>query len=276
MNKTCELCNRIFTTSNSLKVHKLRKNPCVNNLETHKFKCTLCSSSFTTNQSLQKHILKTCSIIKNNNIKLTNTDEINKIKKELDDLKKQLNNKKEPTAHIQNNIETQNVQNIETANVQNITINILPFPEMNIKHDDILNPFLKENYAAYEYAKIPYMDKVDVARNDANNQLISTALIEMVENVYSESENINIYLLKKDKVMVYQKDGIWCVKSLDNANREICGSMVQKCKNMRGKINFPKDAYPGDKESINETFRTLPSEYENHTSKICTSTEYKI
>jgi hypothetical protein len=230
---------------------------------------------------MYRHIRLYCKVAltginKEESIQLKFQNQINHLSNTVDTLLKQnIELKKEkniiqPILTNVQNIETQNVQNIETANVQNnnITINILPFPEMNIKHDDILNPFLKENSASYEYAKIPYLDKVDVAKNDANNQLISTALVEMVENVYSESENRNIYFLKKDKVMVYQKDGIWCIKSLDNANREICGSMMQKCKNMRGKINFPKDVYPGDKESINETFRTLPTEYENNTSKI--------
>ena len=132
------------------------------------------------------------------------------------------------------------MQNIETQNnIQNnnITINctILPYrlkkqtslfiAEMNIKHDNLLNPFLKENSAAHEceYAKISYLDKVDVKNSEgrlnpkgfiANNQLISSAIIE---NIYADSENDTsvVYLLKKDKVMVYQKDGVWCVKSLE-------------------------------------------------------------
>ena len=139
---------------------------------------------------------------------------------------------------------------------------------MNIKHDDILNPFLKENSAAYEYAKIPYLDKVDVNKSDANNQLLSSVLVEMLENIYSNPNNRNVYFLKKDKVMVYDDGENWCIKSLDNTNREVCGNIVEKCKSMRNNIVFPPDTCNGDKESIKETFRTLPSEYENNTSKI--------
>ena len=29
MNKTCKLCNKQFTTVNSLKIHKQRKIPCI-------------------------------------------------------------------------------------------------------------------------------------------------------------------------------------------------------------------------------------------------------
>ena len=170
---------------------------------------------------------------------------------------------------IVNNIQNiQNIQNIETQNIQNITINLLPFLETVIQNEDILNPFLKENSAAYEYAKMPYLDKSDVTKNDANNQLISSALVEMIDNIYSESGNRNIYLLKKDKVMVYQKDGIWCVKSLDSASRELCGNVIQKCKKMRDKITYPKETCEGDKLSIKETLMSLPIEYENNTSKI--------
>ena len=44
----------------------------------------------------------------------------------------------------------------------------------------------------------------------ANNQLISSAIIEIIEiieNIYADSENDTsvVYLLKKDKVIVYQK-----------------------------------------------------------------------
>ena len=95
--------------------------------------------------------------------------------------------------NIQN--QTNNIQNIET---QNITINIIPFPKLNIKNEDILNPFLKENSAAYEYAKIPYLDKVDVNKSDANNQLLSSVLVEMVENIYSNPNLLKIIYLKME------------------------------------------------------------------------------
>ena len=154
---------------------------------------------FTTNQSLQKHIIKTCPIIHNKKnvvdihtlIQLQN-EQIQKLSETVEKLKK------EPIAHVQN-IETQNqtnnIQNIET---QNITINIIPFPKLNIKNEDILNPFLKENSAAAHVlcAKIPYLDKVDVAKSDSNNQLLSSVLVEMVENIYSNPDNRNVYFLK--------------------------------------------------------------------------------
>ena len=142
---------------------------------------------------------------------------------------------------------------------------------MNIKHDDLLSPFLKGNSAANEYAKISYLDKVDVKNSEGRlnpkgfiaNQLISSAIIEMIENVYADSENDTsvVYLLKKDKVMVYQENGIWCVKSLDNVNRELCGNIVQNVRAMRDKIVYPKEVYNGEKVAINETFRDLPMEY---------------
>ena len=37
---------------------------------------------------------------------------------------------------------------------------------------------------------------------------------------------------------------------------------------MRDKLVYPKNTYPGEKNAINETFRILPTEYENNTSKI--------
>ena len=96
MNKTCDLCNKTFTTAYGLKKHKLIKIPCILNIASieNKFKCVECNHTFTSNQSLKKHMLKTCYIIKKKNTYINNTDEIDKIKKELDELKKQINNKK--------------------------------------------------------------------------------------------------------------------------------------------------------------------------------------
>ena len=37
---------------------------------------------------------------------------------------------------------------------------------------------------------------------------------------------------------------------------------------MRDKVVYPKEVYNGEKTAINETFRDLPTEYENNTSKI--------
>ena len=153
---------------------------------------------FTTNQSLQKHTLKSCPLKKKNTIIDIHTlvqlqnEQIQKLSDTVDKLKKEPN--------------IQNVQNIEIQNVQNnnnIIINILPFPKMNIKNEDILSPFLKENSAAYEYAKIPYLDKVDISKSDINNQLLSSVLVEMIENIYSNPENRNTYLLKLHKMRDY-------------------------------------------------------------------------
>ena len=45
--------------------------------------------------------------------------------------------------------------------------------------------------------------------------------------------------------MVYEDGENWCIKSLDNANRDVCGSVVEKCKSMRNNIIFPPNASSG-------------------------------
>ena len=45
--------------------------------------------------------------------------------------------------------------------------------------------------------------------------------------------------------MVYEDGENWCIKSLDNANRDVCGSVVEKCKSMRNNIVFPPNASSG-------------------------------
>ena len=290
--RTCLDCNKIFKLPYLLKLHKNRKTSCkliINekNIENEHI-CTHCNRTFKSQISKCRHIREYCKI------KQITKNKENNIQNQITQLSNTVNQllKKETAQHI----ETQNIQNIETQNNNNITINcnILPYPEMNIKHDNILNPFLKENSAANEYAKISYLNKVDIKNSEgrlnpkgfiANNQLISSAIIEIIENIYADSENRNIYLLKKDKVMVYQEDGIWCIKSLDNVNRELCGNIVQNVKNMRDKIVYPKEVYNGEKTAINETFRALPMEYgtakpegfiANNTSKILKNSKNEL
>ena len=45
---------------------------------------------------------------------------------------------------------------------------------------------------------------------------------------------------------------------------------------MRDKIIYPKEIYNGEKNAINETFRDLPSEYENNTSKILKNSKNEL
>ena len=294
--RTCIKCNKIFDAPCRLKAHLKRKKTCelfiLTNIDNkltdidNKFKCKFCNKSFVTNISMYRHIRLYCKIgltgaNKQEIIQLKFQNQINQLTNTVNNLLQKENTiiQKENTIiqkenTIIQNVETQN--NIQNNN--NITINctILPYPDMNIKHDDILNPFLKGNSAANEYAKIPYLEKVDIKNSEVNNQLISSTIIEMIENIYADSENRNIYLLKKDKVMVYQNNGIWCIKSLDNVNRELCGNVVQNVKAMRDKIIYPKEIYNGEKNAINETFRDLPSEYENNTSKILKNSKNEL
>ena len=269
--RTCLDCNKIFKLPYLLKLHKNRKTSCkliINekNIENEHI-CTYCNRSFKSQISKCRHIREYCKI------KQITKNKENNIQNQITQLSNTVNALlKKETAHI----ETQNnIQNIQNNNIT-INCNILPYPEMNIKHDNILNPFLKGNSAANEYAKISYLDKVDIKNSDANNQLISSAIIEIIENIYADSENRNSYLLKKDKVMVYQEDGIWHIKSLDNVNRELCGNIVQNVKNMRDKIVYPKEVYNGEKTAINETFKALPMEYENNTSKILKNSKNEL
>ena len=207
VDRTCQKCNKVFDLPCRLKLHQSRKTSCLlitlnENINNKQFKCKHCFRIFTTNSAMYRHIQKNCKMVNNPNkdslilnvvqkqVEIQN-EQIQKLSETIEKLKK------EPIAHIQN-IKTAYMQNIET---QNITINILPFPKLNIKNEDILNPFLKENSAAaYEYAKIPYfaLVQVNVAKSDANNQLLSSVALvhEMVENVYSNPDNRNVYFLK--------------------------------------------------------------------------------
>lgn len=68
MSYICTICNKSFTTNNSLKRHINKKTPCVlpnSSIKTTNFQCIECNKCFTTNQTLKNHILNTCPIIQN-------------------------------------------------------------------------------------------------------------------------------------------------------------------------------------------------------------------
>ena len=64
-NKTCERCQRTFTTRANLLIHAQRLVPCIEKdaaifnevlLPSKNFKCNRCEGSFSTNQTLMKHL----------------------------------------------------------------------------------------------------------------------------------------------------------------------------------------------------------------------------
>lgn len=276
MSFICTICNKTFTTNGGLKRHMEKKTPCIaiSNLSApsinHKFKCNECNHYFTSNQNLKKHILNTCPIIKNKKLEdnkieiLTNT--VNELKKELDSLK---TSKKTITT---NNTNCNNT-------INNITnhIHINSFLGTTITKDHILNAFLKELSAASEYAKLPESEKRKLENSEKNNKLISLGILEIANNVYSDINNKNAYLHKKNIAKVYD-DGDWRIKTLEAVNRELCKIIVEMVEKIKFNLIIPRSMlkYDVQGDQIKETLNTLPQMYWHNISEILKNSEFGL
>ena len=270
----CPICNKSFTTNGGLKRHSLSKKIgcAITNAitEVRKFQCTACNKCFTTNQTLKNHIAKTCPIIKNKKTEgqlIENMQtKIEVLSDTVNELKAQLLSKPTAMTNINNGNNT-NCNNITNHN--NIQINniIIPYGHNRIKESIILNSFLKENTAAQQYSKLPQNERYD-NKNEKSNELLSSVLIEITENRYLDPENRNIYLCKKDKVMTYEPNETWRMKPLEIALREIVNDIVNTCKEMNRKVDYPEWVPVGYRVSIDESISSIPMMYENNSFHI--------
>lgn len=274
MSYTCPICNKSFTTNNSLKRHINKKNPCliINPIKLTNFQCGDCNKCFTTNQTLKNHIEKTCPIIQNrcniadNRIEiLTNT--VNELKKELNTLK--IN--REVVGTINNGTINTNCNNHITNNIQ-----INAFPNTDVTKDHILNALLKELSAAAEYSKLPEKEKRKIENAEKNNKLIALGLLEILDNVYSDPNNKNAYLHKKNIAKVYDGDN-WKIKSLEMVNRELFKIIIETIDKIKRNITIPKKfGYEAQAGQITETLNTLPQIYWHNISDILKNSEFGL
>jgi hypothetical protein len=274
MSYICTICNKSFTTNNSLKRHINKKTPCVlpnSSIKTTNFQCIECNKCFTTNQTLKNHILNTCPIIQNKKNTpdhkieiLTNT--VNELKKELDNLK---TSKKVITT---NNINNTNCNNI----INNIQINSFANTEITAEH--ILNAFLKELSAAAEYSKLPEIEKKKKENAEKNNKLIASGLLEILDNVYSDPNNKNAYLHKKNIAKVYDHGGDWRIKSLEMVNRELLKIVIETVEKIKFNVSIPRSSlkYEVQGAQIKETLSTLPLVYWDNISDILKNSEFGL
>jgi len=275
MSFSCAICNKTFTTNGGLKRHNSSKKTlcAITNIitEGRKFQCIHCNRCFTTNQSLKVHTLKSCQILKNKKIEdnkieiLTNT--VNELKKELDILK---TSKKVITTN------NTNCNNVVNNNITN-HIHINSFFNTNITKEHILNAQLKEYSAAAEYAKLPEREKRKLENAEKNNKLISLELLEIADNVYSDPNNKNAYLYKKNIAKVYDGNN-WKIKTLEAVNRELFKIIIEAIDKIKFNISIPRSMfkYEVQGDQIKETLSTLPQMYWNNISDILKNSEFGL
>lgn len=265
---TCNQCKKEFTTNYGLKKHMNKKTPCImpDPDKKSRFTCTFCNHGFSSNQMLKHHIENTCQIIKNKKNEEDATarvyTEIAELKEAVNELKAQLLSKPTTMTTVHGNANCNNTTN-------NIQINniIIPYGHNRIKESIILNSFLKDNTAAQQYSKLPQSERYD-NKNEKSNELLSSVLIEITENRYLDPENRNIYLCKKDKVMTYEPNETWRMKPLEIALREIVNDIVNTCKEMNRKVDYPEWVPVGYRVSIDESISSIPMMYENNSFHI--------
>lgn len=264
-------CGHIFSSKDSLKKHMNRKVPClIKESDDNKspFKCKDCNRGFKSNQGLKKHIFDRCPIIKNKKTEgqlienMQNKIEI--LSETVNELKAQLLSKPTSMTNIHGNAHCNNTTNNNNIQINNI---IIPYGHNRIKESIILNSFLKDNTAAQQYSKLPQSEKYD-NKSEKSNELLSSVLIEITENRYLDPENRNIYLCKKDKVMTYEPNETWRMKPLEIALREIVNDIVNTCKEMNRKVDYPEWVPVGYRVSIDESISSIPMMYENNSFHI--------
>jgi len=277
----CNLCKKEFTTNYGLKKHINKKTPCIINSQdqTKKFQCDACKYNFSSNQMLKVHILKSCQIIKNKKLEeSTNIDMQNKI----DALTETVNELKtiiQTSSHndVKNNTTINNTNCNNTINniTQNIQIN--SFSKTDITKDHILNAFLKELSAAAEYSKMPELEKKKSANSKKNNKLIASGILEILDNVYLDPKNNNVYLYKKDRVKVYENED-WKIQSLESVNRELFRIVIETIDKIKQNITIPRCdiKYEMQPKQISETLYTLPLMYWNNISEIIENSELRL
>lgn len=275
MSYICSICKKTFTTNGGLKRHNSSKKTicAITNVitEDRRFQCIHCNRCFTTNQSLKVHTLKSCQILKNKKLEddkieiLTNT--VNELKKELDNLK---TSKKVITTN------NTNCNNVVNNNITN-HIHINSFLDTNIVKEHILNAQLKEYSAAAEYAKLPEKEKRKLENSEKNNKLISSGLLEIADNVYSDPSNKNAYLYKKNIAKVYDGND-WKIKTLEAVNRELFKIIIETIDKIKFNVSIPRSMlkYEVQGDQIKETLNTLPQMYWNNISEIIKNSEFGL
>jgi len=265
----CINCGHIFSSKDSLKKHMNRKVPCLIKESDDKslFKCKDCNRGFKSNQGLKKHILDRCPIIKN---KKTEGQMMETMQQQIDLLTQvvnELRNGNKTTKNC-NNINSNNITNttnIETQN-NNININITPFKESKLLEKYIVDTFLDESSAASAYTRLEYMEKVNL-KNEYVKNLIVSLFLETLENSFEDDiNNVNVYLdeteIKKNEdaikfAKVYQGDKKWLSKSVMSVLRKEYNLFIEKCQQIKGKINYPEGTPIGYKNSINDSVGML-------------------
>lgn len=263
----CNLCNSSFTTRYGLNKHINKKIKCFTEKKDiiGKFQCDSCNKCFTTNQTLKNHIAKACPIIKN---KKTEGQMMETMQQQIDLLTQvvnELRNSNKTTTKNCNNVVTNNTTNIETQN-NNININITPFKESKLLEKYIVDTFLDESSAASAYTRLEYMEKVNL-KNEYVKNLIVSLFLETLENSFEDDiNNVNVYLdeteIKKNEdaikfAKVYQGDKKWLSKSVMSVLRKEYNLFIEKCQQIKGKINYPEGTPIGYKNSINDSVGML-------------------
>ena len=270
MSHPCTSCGHIFSSKDSLKKHMNRKVPCVVKESDNKspFKCKDCNRGFKSNQGLKKHILDRCPILKNKKtegqILATMQQQIDLLTQTVNELK---NNKTDKSAKtINNNTNSHNTTNIQNIENQHININITPFKESKLLEKYIVDTFLDESSAASAYTRLEYMEKAN-SKDEYVKNLIVSLFLETLENSFEDNiENINVYLdeteIKKNEdaikfAKVYQGDQKWLSKSVMSVLRKEYNLFIEKCRQIKGKINYPEGTPVGYKNSIDASVGML-------------------
>jgi hypothetical protein len=232
MDKTCQYCNKIFSTPSNLRTHLKTSKKCLENRTTNideeksidiKFDCEFCKKIFLTKQNLSNHIdiCKVKNFIKNNS---TEIESISSFKEEIKLLKEQ---------QIKYEIELSNTK--DQLKSKDEIIQTLQ-QKLDEKIKIIEDAFLKQS------EKLASSNTTNNTTNNNNNtinnynvqfdKMVEKLLIFSPENIKNSINKINgydlVYLNDFDGEKNFSSEFVKCVKNLTFCTDTSRGSLIVK------------------------------------------------
>ena len=240
MDKTCQYCNKVFSTPSNLKTHLKTSKKCLESRtddtveeNNNKFECEFCNKIFLTKQNLTHHNT-TCKVKKNINI---NSTEL-----QLSSLKEENKLLKEQQIKLENVIQNNNIiiSNLQERLDDQIKSKDEMIQTLQQKLDEkikiIENAFLKQSET------LSSLGTTNNTTNNNNNtinnynlqfdKMVEKLLIFSPENIKNSINKINgydlVYLNDFDGEKNFSSEFVKCVKNLTFCTDTSRGSLIVK------------------------------------------------
>ena len=237
MDKTCQYCNKTFSTPSNLKIHLKTSKKCLenrtnnlNNENTKKYECEFCKKEFSTKQNLIYHndTCKVKNFISNNSDKIDG--EISSFKEEIKLLKEQ---------QIKYEIELSNTKEQLKSKDDQIKSKDEIIQTLQQKLDEKIK--IIEDICLKQNEKLASSNTTNNTTNNNNtinnynvqfDKMVDKLVIFSPENIKNSIKNINgydlVYLNDFDGEKNFSSEFVKCVKNLTFCTDTSRGSLIVK------------------------------------------------